>query len=219
MMAKQLTETRIAAAPRTIDSESRSVELVFSTGARVRRWTWDGEPFDEELVMTPEAVSLERLNNGASLLNSHASWSLDNILGVVERAWIEAGQGLAKVRFSERPAVTPIWRDVETGIIRQVSVGYQWSEVMRERGAGAGGADLYRVTRWEPYEISLVAVPADAGARVRSAPDARQQYEFRLSDAGSAAPGFDQAAARLRIGRMERKARLWAAHERSNYAE
>ena len=38
-------------APNTADADSRTVEVVWSAGARVRRATFFGEPYDEEIVM------------------------------------------------------------------------------------------------------------------------------------------------------------------------
>ena len=162
-------QTRLAAVqPSSLNVESRTIDLVWSTGAKVRRFDyWEGRYYDEELSLDPAHVDLSRLNAGANLLNSHGQYDLSDVLGVVERAWIEDGQGLATVRFSSRAEVEPIFADVKTGIIRNVSVGY-WVrkyEVTREDGK----VDVYRAVDWQPGEISLVSVPADAGAGTRAA--------------------------------------------------
>ena len=118
--------------------------------------------------MSPQAVRLDRLNSGAALLNNHQSSDLSNILGVVERAWIENGEGRARVRFSERPDVDPIWNDVASGIIRNVSVGYQvhqWSDPIR---SADGEPPTYRALDWEPMELSLVGINFDAKAQTRN---------------------------------------------------
>ncbi|MFN8703035.1 MAG: peptidase U37, partial [Rhodospirillales bacterium] len=57
--------------PATLDEQDRSIEVVWSTGARVRRQPLFGEPFDEELSMDPSSVRLERLNAGGPLLKVH----------------------------------------------------------------------------------------------------------------------------------------------------
>lgn len=152
--------------PGTVDEAARTVEVVWTSGSRVRRWDSRGE-FAEVLVVTDEACDLSRLNAGAPLLNTHSSWSLDDVLGVVERAWIKGGKGYATVRFSERQEVDAIWRDVVSGVIRNLSVGYDingFEEVVDE----TGNREI-RVTSWQPVEISLVPVPADATAQTRSA--------------------------------------------------
>jgi hypothetical protein len=159
---------RAAFQPATLNPDARTIELTWTTGARGRRASWFDGDWYEELDMSPQAVRLDRLNNGAALLNSHQSADLSNILGVVERAWIENGEGRAKVRFSERAEVEPIFRDVASGIIRNVSVGYQvhqWSDPIR---SADGQPPTYRALDWEPMELSLVGVPFDAKAQTRS---------------------------------------------------
>lgn len=158
-----------AAAVQTVDAEARTVELVWTTGAGVVRYDWwNGRRYLEELEISDRAVDMARLNNGAPLLNTHGQYDLRDVIGVVERAWIKDGKGYASVRFSARDDVEPIWRDVQGGIIRNVSVGYavRTYEITEK----AGEMPVYRATDWEPMELSLVPVPADAGAGTRAAP-------------------------------------------------
>ena len=151
------------------DDAGRTVEVVWSTGAAVRRKDfWSGETYEEVLSLDPAHVDLARLNAGAPLLDTHGAWSLDGVIGVVERAWIEAGEnteGRAVVRFSEREDVEPVWRDVRSGIIRNVSVGYtvRAYEITEETGK----VPIWRAVDWTPAELSAVPVGADAGAGFR----------------------------------------------------
>ncbi|MFN7192185.1 MAG: peptidase U37, partial [Rhodospirillales bacterium] len=103
--------------PATLDEQDRSIEVVWSTGARVRRQPLFGEPFDEELSMDPSSVRLERLNAGGPLLKVHDLRTLDSVIGSVVpgTARIDSGRGIARVRFSERDDVEPIWADVRAG--------------------------------------------------------------------------------------------------------
>ncbi|HCV78819.1 MAG TPA: hypothetical protein DGS68_19170, partial [Pseudomonas sp.] len=155
---------RAAVRPGTVDTEARTVELVWTTGAKGRRWAWDVGSYMEELDLSPDSVRLERLNNGAPLLNTHSTYDLDDVLGVVERAWIEGGEGRALVRFSEREEVEPIFRDVKSGILRNISVGYA---VHRYEVIEAEDDKLptYRAMDWEPLELSLVPIGFDDGAK------------------------------------------------------
>jgi len=152
----------------SVNMEARTVEIVWTTGATVRRWSWTDGEIEESLEVTPQAVDLARLNAGAPFLNSHNSHELDAVLGVVVdgSARIEGGMGYATIRFSERDDVEPIWRDIAGGIIRNVSVGYRVTkyEITREEGK----KPHYRAIAWEPLEISAVAIGADAGAHIRS---------------------------------------------------
>lgn len=157
--------------PDTVNTEARTATLVWTTGAAVRRFDfWEGRAFYEELSLEDGHVHMERLNSGAPLLNSHAMYELRDIIGVVERAWIEDGEGHAEVRFSERDDVEPVFRDVQAGIIRNVSVGYmvhKYETISEDES----GARTIRAVDWTPAEISLVPVPADTGAGVRSLPE------------------------------------------------
>lgn len=151
----------------TAKDEARTIDVVFTTGARVRRFDWwTGKRYDEELEISAKACDLTRLNGGAPLLNTHGAYDLERVLGVVERAWIEGKEGMATIRFSERADVQPFWADVKSGIIRNVSIGYttQRYEITEQEGK----PPLYRAVEWQPYEISLVPVPADAGAGTRN---------------------------------------------------
>jgi hypothetical protein len=59
-------------------------DVVFSTGATVRRRDVYGEPFDEQLLMGADNVDLSRLASGkAPLLASHDASSLSSVIGVV----------------------------------------------------------------------------------------------------------------------------------------
>jgi hypothetical protein len=153
--------------PETAQPEARTVEVVWSTGAAVRRRDpWTGKRYDEVLSLDPAHVDLSRLGNGAPLLNAHGAFDLEDVIGVVERAWItnsgDAFEGRAVVRFSEREDVEPIRRDVRTGIIRNVSVGYavRAYEVIDEDGT----VPVWRAVDWQPLELSAVPVGADGGA-------------------------------------------------------
>lgn len=159
-------QTQASARPGTWDAEARTIELSWGRGAPVLRRPFLDDPYTEQLDMA--GADLSRLNAGAPLLNSHDDWTLTDIIGVVERAWIESGEGRAVVRFSEREDVAGIVADVAAGIIRNVSVGYSVEEYRVVERDGA--PDTYTAVRWTPLELSLVPIPADPSAQVRAAP-------------------------------------------------
>lgn len=156
--------------PRSVNDEDRSIDLIFTTGAGVRRMDyWTGKEYVEKLSLDPAHVRLERLNEGAPVLDSHANFSVADILGAVVpgSASLQKKAGLARVRFSMREAVGPIWEDVRSGIIRSVSIGYRVYKY-EEETPGKNALPVRTAVDWEPFEISMVPIPADAGARVRS---------------------------------------------------
>jgi len=172
-------QTRLAPVG-SIDAKTRTAELVWTTGARVQRYDWIAdEVYWEELSLDPGHVRLDRLNNGAPLLNTHGRWNLGDVIGVVEGARVEGKEGRASVRFSEREDVQPIFADVVAGIIRNVSVGYRVHKM--EKSRDDKGVLVMRAIDWEPQEISLVPIGADAGAGVRSE-EKQETYPCEIID-------------------------------------
>lgn len=155
-------------APNSADTDARTVEVIWSAGARVRRSTLFGEPYDEELSLDPDHVRLDRLNAGAPFLKVHEVDTLDAVIGSVVpgSARVENGRGVAQVRISERADVEPIWRDIQAGHIRAVSIGYQVHrfEVSKPEAA----RELWRAVDWTPFEVSAVPVGADPAAGFRA---------------------------------------------------
>lgn len=153
----------------SINEENRTVELIFSTGAGVERMDWwTGERYIEQLALNPKNVRIERLNAGGPLLDAHSSYSLTDQIGAVEPGSVKltGKEARATVRFSKREQVEPIWQDVRDGIYRSVSVGYRVHKFEEEKNGNK--LPVRTAVDWEPFEISLVPMPADAGARVRS---------------------------------------------------
>ena len=135
-----------------VDAEARTVELSFSSDLPYKRF-WGTEILDHG-----DGADFSRLNNAAALLWMH-DWNKQ--IGVVESAQVDGNRGIAKVRFSKSAEGEEAWQDVQDGIKRNVSVGYRVLEMVLEKESEEDGEE-YRVTKWAPYEISLVSVPADA---------------------------------------------------------
>jgi hypothetical protein len=150
-----------------VNDHDRTVDVTWTTGAGVLRRDASGV-YLEVLSLDPKHVRLGRLNNGAPVLNSHESYSIDRILGVVvEGSARIAGpaEGRARLRFSRRADVEPYFQDIRDGIIKNCSVGYRVHRFQESRGQD-GGVVLTAID-WEPYEISLVSIGADPGATLR----------------------------------------------------
>lgn len=144
---------RLLADIETIDTDSRKISLAFSSErAEVPRW------FGSEILgHHPGEVRLDRINDGGPLLMDHDG---RDQVGVVESAHIDAdGVGRATVRFGQSKRAEEIFQDVKDRIRRHVSVGYvvHNMKLVEERN----DEPIYRVTDWEPTEISIVSVPAD----------------------------------------------------------
>jgi HK97 family phage major capsid protein/HK97 family phage prohead protease len=181
-------------AEKAIDEERRTVKLSFASEDAYRRW-WGVEILD----CRPSSVRMARLNDGAALLLNH--WS-DNHIGVVEKASLDKDRvGRATVRLSRSQLGEEVWQDIQDGIRTKVSVGYVIHKMVLEEEDDE--KSTYRVTDWEPLEISIVSVPADATVgvgRSRSASDketSMTEAEKQAAAAAAAAAAEPTPAAKL----------------------
>lgn len=163
--AVRLAGTDVAArfGANSYDAKSRTVVAVLSIGARVPHFG-----VFEELSIASEAIDLRRVALGqVRLLDSHNRSSVDAILGVVTDAWIEGGKLLGRIQFAETDAGRTAEGMVARGEVSAVSIGYSvqtWTRVGTENDV-----EIWRADKWELLEASLVSVPADADALIRSA--------------------------------------------------
>jgi len=136
-----------------VNEEARTVEISFSSEEPVERW------FGLEILdHSPSSIRLGRLADGGALLVDHDP--RDHV-GVVENVSVDADRkGRAVVRFGEGERASEIFKDVVAGIRTKISVGYVPIRSVLEE-TNEGGLDVYRVIEWEPYEISVVSIPAD----------------------------------------------------------
>ena len=151
-----ILETRAATiAPATLNRDDGTVDVVLSTGAPVKR-----AGYVERLAIDPAAVTIApRL----PVLDSHRQASIQDVKGRVENVRFEAGQIVATLRISDPAALAAIERGDVTG----VSIGYRvtkWQD-----SSDATGQRVRTATAWELVEASLVAIPADPQALIRSA--------------------------------------------------
>ena len=152
-----------------INEEARTVELAFASETPYERY-WGVEILD----LGQPSVRLGRLTAGGPLLMDHDS--RDHI-GVIESVQIGGDRvGRAVVRFGKSARAEEVFQDVKDGIRRNVSVGYMIHKaVLVEQN---DEQDTYRVTDWEPFEVSLVSVPADASVGIGRSADAESPIEI-----------------------------------------
>lgn len=155
--------------PTSFSEEDRTIEVVFATDTPVRRYDWRADRyFDEVLSFDKKHIRTERLDSGAPLLDNHSAWGgVLTTLGVVESYRFEGNTGIAVVRFSSREEVAPVIKDIQDGILRNISVGYKVHKY-QTTASEEGDIPVYRAIDWEPYEISIVSIPADPKSGVRS---------------------------------------------------
>lgn len=145
-----------------LDEENRTVPLAFSSEAPYERY------FGTEILdHGKSSIRLDRLNGGAAVLLNHDT---DRHVGVVEQVSIGPDRiGRAVVRFGKSAIAEEAFNDVKDGIKKHVSVGYFIHRMVLE--SEEENHETYRITDWEPFEISVVPIPADPTVGVgRSAP-------------------------------------------------
>ncbi len=135
-----------------INDAARTVSLAFSSEAPYERY-YGTEILDHGAA----SVRLDRLKNGGAVLLNHDT---ECHVGVVEQVAIGPDRvGRAVVRFGKIGDADEAFKDVQDGIKRHVSVGYFVHSMVLE--STQNGDETYRVMDWEPFEISLVPIPAD----------------------------------------------------------
>ena len=152
------------------DPKKRTVSLSVSSEQPVERW------FGEEILdHDKSSVRLGRLNDGANVLFNHRQ---DDVIGVVERSWIEDKRLHAEIRIARTARGEEISTLIEDGILRNASIGYRIYEIVENTKK-----QEYRATDWEPYELSLVTIPADPTVGIGRSADPALEREVTVRQA------------------------------------
>lgn len=186
-------QTRAKFEKSSLNKEKRTVDIVLATETLdVRRYDWRNDVYYiEQLVITPETVRMDRINNGAPLLDNHNVYgSVRNGLGKVVNGSAKIGSDgklRCTIQFSRRPEVEGVLTDVEDGILENTSVGYTVYKYERQPVVD-GETPIYRVIDWEPYEATLCLVPADPEAGInrsysKGLESNAQEFEVEFIDA------------------------------------
>lgn len=149
-----------------IDVGKRLVPIAFSSETPVVRW-YGMEVLDH----SPGAADLSRMLDGAAVLVEHDP---SDPVGVVETASIDPDKfGRALLRFGNSTRAQEVFQDVVDGIRTKISAGYIVHDLPdKPERLMEDGTPVFRIKRWEPVEVSIVSVPADAAVGVnRSAAD------------------------------------------------
>ena len=160
------------------ERNERKFTLSFSSEEPYNRW-WG----TEILSHTESAVNLERLNSIGVVLYNH---NREKVIGKVLRAWVDGNRGCAEIEFDSDDTSEIIYQKVSSGTLKGVSVGYivdVWEEVSANKqssdGRFTGPCDI--ATRWTPYEISIVSVPADPTVGVGRSQEQQAETEKGVS--------------------------------------
>ena len=182
-----------SAAPQSYDAAERTVEITLSTGSAVERWYGI-----EALSMDQAAVNIQRLaSSGIPFLDSHNSFGIGSVIGRIVDVWFAEGQVKGRAKFAETDAGKMAEGMVARGEMAGVSIGYRvddWTitdtdgTVIDPEKSILNIDDklTFTATRWELLEVSLVSVPADPDAMIRSN-DVAAEQNLRASPMGKGA--------------------------------
>ncbi len=167
-------------APATMNDEDRTVEVIFATDFAAPMWDWDLDDYLEVLSFEAGSVRMARLNAGAPVLVGH---NRQDQIGVVISATLDAAGKLGKavLKFSKNARASEYWQDIKDGIVKNISVGY-WVYAYQLTKREAGELPEYTAIDWEPYEISVLSVPADYKAGIRSARDEKNEINVKINN-------------------------------------
>ncbi len=203
----------------SLDKNARTMRISFSSEEPVEMW-YGTEILDHSAgAMRTDGARQESM----PLLFNH---NMDDLLGIVESVEIQKKRGYAQVRFGKDPRGDWAMAQVEDGILVNSSFlyrVYEWVEDVEE--------DTLTATDWEPYELSLVTVPADPSVGVgRASSDAENPVSISqraiertgamtMSEAAAASAvekGAAPAAASIDLNEVRREA---AEGERKRVSE
>jgi phage head maturation protease len=172
-MLHRLADTEALAAPISYDPKNHTFDAVISKGSPVQR-----AYRTEVLRIAPDAVDLTRMSSGRiPLLDHHKQTGIDAMLGRLIDSWFERGALIGKFKFNQTAEGKKAEGMVARGEVTGISAGYrvdQWlitdedGDVVDERDVRWDEDLTFTATRWQLFEASLVGVPADASAMVRS---------------------------------------------------
>ena len=148
----------------------------FSVSSEEPYLRWFG---NEILVHDKDSVRCERLDSGMvpSLFNHNP----DQQLGVVDNYELKDGVLHVSGPFSRSPFAQEKRQDYDDGILKAASVGYKVHKMVRtEDEDNPNAPDECRVTDWEPYDASLVTVPADPTVGVGRAADGANEFPVEI---------------------------------------
>lgn len=155
-----------------MEGENALITFPFSSEFPVERWG-----YVEVLSHEPGCMDSVRLENHAPALFNH-KWDVQ--LGKVVKSWVENKIAYVTVKMSRTELAKEKLKDIEDEILVNVSFGYEVIEVgkiIEEQGK----LPVYIATKWMPFEVSFVTIPADYTVGLaRSLEDGNEEIEIEV---------------------------------------
>lgn len=157
----------------------------------VDRW-WGTEILSHE----KSAVRLDRATGGAMpLLFNH---DVNDPIGMITAARLEKNRLMVDAQLFATARAAEIKTMIEGGL-RNVSLAYRINVIEEDTKT-----ETYTITDWEPYEVSIVSVPADPTVGIGRG--AETEYEVRMIRASHQAPSAATREASMPEGKEKETA-------------
>jgi len=151
----------------SVDPNERTATLSVSSDKPYRRF------FGNEILSHKAgSIRLDRLKMSGPLLFNH---NRDAHIGRVVSAAADGSKLNVVVKFGSSPLAKEKFQDVQDGILGEASIGYEIHKMDEEKGT-----KTFTATDWEPYECSLVTVPADTSVGIGRDGGSLQTKELEL---------------------------------------
>ncbi|MEP2681229.1 MAG: Mu-like prophage major head subunit gpT family protein [Sulfitobacter sp.] len=188
----ELLTRRLPVRPGSYDEEAGTIEAVASSFADVERPGFL-ERLDPTAINPADLVDL-------TVFDGHLNQRGTDSVGRITAARMEDGKLIVTIKRTIAPDADGLWHRVADGTIRFVSIGYG---VRKWRDTNENGRRVRTAIDWAIREVSIVAIPADKQAiirsqempqeiterdtliqRVRAAHDLPEEWQTRMAEAG-----------------------------------
>lgn len=143
------------------EADSRVLELSFSSEEPYKRWWWG----EEILLHEADSVNMTRLQEIGVVLYNH---NRDSVIGKILSVEMDSENHKCRASIElDRDELSEwVFQKIKNGTLKGVSVGYSIDEFyeLEEDQTSVDGrfqGPAIVATKWTPYEVSIVSVPAD----------------------------------------------------------
>lgn len=150
-------------------------------------YDWDEGYYSFQEILDMEGCNLER-GSIIPMLRDHISWRVENQIGDWTNFRLDPEDPtkmLADGRIAADDDAKIIRERVAAGIVKTFSCAYTIEDIEEEDDEGK----VLRVTDWTMYEVSAVAVPADAECTIRALGAVMKEDKVMAGKRGAGQPG------------------------------
>jgi HK97 family phage prohead protease len=198
-MASRTVTVDLGERERKEAAASRRFPVSVSSENPVPRRDWQtGQVFEEVLSHARGAVDLSRAP--LPVLESHDRSKVN--VGIVSNLKLDGGRLRGELVLGASQRAQELADDIGAGIVTGLSVGYTVTEEKRDEEK-----KLITATRWTPYEVSIVSVPADVSVGIGRSHTMEQDQTSSTPPLGEEiAAGGERAAEPAALAERERAA-------------